>query len=86
MTKPASSSGMAHPGSIPSSHAMNGRRQRAGFWSERAAIAENEKSIGTQGFQKHSDQKKITLQSLPNRAGLLPRSIRPARSPKPDPN
>src|SRR6266702_1739635 len=46
-TKLSRSRGTAQPASIPSSHLMNGRRHAAGASSERAAIAENEKSIGT---------------------------------------
>jgi hypothetical protein len=53
---------------------MNGRRQRAGFLSERAAIAENEKSIGTKGFHKQSDKEKEARQSELSKASLLPRS------------
>src|SRR6266851_7478596 len=43
---PISRSGIAQPASMPSSQLRNGLRQRAGETSERAAIAENAKSIG----------------------------------------
>src|SRR6266851_321362 len=46
-TNPASRSGTAHPASMPSSQLRKGFRQRAGEISERAAISENEKSMGT---------------------------------------
>ncbi|MGY3486067.1 hypothetical protein ACVW1C_003950 [Bradyrhizobium sp. USDA 4011] len=39
-TKRTSRIGIDHPVSIPSSHLINGRRQRAGSWSDAAANAE----------------------------------------------
>src|SRR6266436_9596587 len=53
---PISRSGIAQPASIPSSQLRNGLRQRAGEISERAAIAENAKSIGqTTLYWKEND-------------------------------
>src|SRR5258705_3750092 len=53
---PTSRSGTAHPASMPSSQPRNGLRQRAGEISERAAIAENAKSIGkTTLYWKEND-------------------------------
>ena len=45
-TNPASRNGTAHPASMPSSQPRKGLRQLEGEISERAAIAENAKSIG----------------------------------------
>src|SRR5258708_17346623 len=80
---PISRSGMDQPASMPSSQLRNGLRQRAGKISERAAIAENAKSIGKAETDLLCHGR--ILHHLPNKANPLPqngcRTVRHLRGP-----